>query len=149
MTSSPQTTSPMGTASPSQGGHAQRVLSPHLQIWRFTVTMAASITHRACGIALYTGSAVLALWLYAAAFNAGLYAGLSSILSSPIGLVILFGYCWALFFHMANGIRHLFWDIGRGFDLSTAKQTAWLSYIGATVLALGVVAAGLITMGGL
>lgn len=143
MTSSSHTTAskrPTTTGGP--------VLSPHLQIWRFTVTMAASITHRACGVALYTGSVVLALWLYATASNAALYGLMASILSSPLGVVILFGYCWALFFHMANGIRHLFWDVGRGFEMSTAKQTAWAAYIGATVLALIVVAIGVSSAGG-
>ena len=124
------------------------VLSPHLQIWRFTITMAASITHRACGIALYSGSILLAAWLFSAAFHAGLYGWISGILSSPIGYLIFFGYCWALFFHMANGIRHLFWDMGHGFELATAKRTAWSAYIGATVLALIVVVTGASLAGG-
>jgi len=142
------TSRPVSPSPASASSARPMVMSPHLQIWRFTVTMAASITHRASGIALYSGSFLLALWLYAAVFNPGLYQGLSSILSSPIGLIILFGYSWALFFHMANGIRHLFWDIGHGFELATAKRTAWSCYIAATVLAVIVLVAGLAQTGG-
>lgn len=116
----------------------QSVLSPHLQIWRFTITLAASITHRGCGVALYTGSAVLALWLYATAFSPALFDVMSGLLKSPIGIIALAGYSWALFFHMANGVRHLFWDVGHGFELETARRTAWAAYIWATVM-MGVV----------
>ncbi|MEL6790062.1 MAG: succinate dehydrogenase, cytochrome b556 subunit [Pseudomonadota bacterium] len=138
------TAAPVSSARPTS---APPVLSPHLQIWRFTVTMAASITHRATGIALYTGSFLLAAWLVAAAFHAPLYGLLSAILSSPLGIIALAGYSWALFFHMANGIRHLFWDLGFGFELSTAKRTACFAYGFATVLAIVVTLAGL-TNGG-
>jgi len=105
--------------------------------------MAASITHRGAGIALYTGSILLTAWLMAAAFHAPLYGMVSAVLSSPIGIIALAGYSWALFFHMANGIRHLFWDVGYGFDLGTAKKTAWMAYAFATVLALLVTVIGL------
>ncbi|MEO1150597.1 MAG: succinate dehydrogenase, cytochrome b556 subunit [Pseudomonadota bacterium] len=151
----------MSTATPTQVARSSRhtsarpvaapptatVLSPHLQIWGFTVTMAASITHRGAGIALYTGSILLTAWLMAAAFHAPLYGMVSAVLSSPIGIIALAGYSWALLFHMANGIRHLFWDVGYGFDLGTAKKTAWLAYAFATVLALLVTVIGL-TKGG-
>ncbi len=125
-------------------GAPPTALSPHLQIWRFTVTMAASITHRACGVALYLGTLVLALWLYAtASVSPALYVEFSALLGSPIGLIVLAGYSWALFFHIINGIRHLFWDRGVGFDLPTARKTAWTAYIGATVLMLIVMIVGL------
>ena len=133
----------MSTSSRAQSNSAGRpVLSPHLQVWRFTVTMAASITHRACGIALYGGTLVLAVWLYSVAFSPALFSVISGILGSVFGLVFFFGYAFALFFHMANGIRHLFWDAGKGFELNTARTTAWLAYGGAILLALVVTVAG-------
>jgi len=124
------------------------VLSPHLQIWRFTITMAASITHRACGVALYSGSLVLAVWLYATAFNPGLYGVISDFLKSSFGIIFLGAYVWALFFHLLNGLRHIFWDQGHGFELSTAVKTAWGTYIGATILMLIVMVTGLTVAGG-
>lgn len=119
-------------------------LSPHLQIWRFTVTMAASITHRACGVALYVGTLLLALWLYAtASASPALYSELSGLIGSPFGIAVLAGYSWALFFHVFNGLRHLFWDRGHGFELATARKTAWAAYVGATIMMLIVLGVGL------
>ncbi len=123
-------------------------LSPHLQIWKFTVTMAASITHRACGAALYGGTLLLAIWLYATAMHPPLYGLISDFLGSPFGLFFLAAYAWALFFHMFNGIRHLFWDAGHGFELKTAKRTAAAAYIFATVMMLIVMVVGLQNAGG-
>jgi len=119
------------------------VLSPHLQVWKFTVTMASSITHRFTGVALYGGAGLLALWLYATAFNAGLYNLLSALLGSPLGIIILAGFAWSLFYHIGNGIRHLFWDIGKGLAYETARTTAWLNYASATILTLVVLVVGL------
>ena len=135
----------MSTVPPTntKGARAPTALSPHLQIWRFTVTMAASITHRGTGIAMYAGTALLAIWLFATASSPALFAVLSNILASPIGLIVLAGYSWALFFHMINGLRHLFWDAGKGFELETARMTAWTAYIAATVLMLIVMTVGL------
>lgn len=125
------------------------VLSPHLQIWRFTVSMAASITHRATGLALYAGSALLAIWLYATAASPALYSVLGGLIASPLGIGVLAGYSWALCFHMINGLRHLFWDRGHGFDLPTVRTTAWATYIGATVLMLIIMFVGLNNAGAL
>lgn len=126
---------------------SSRPLSPHLQIWRFTVTMAASITHRGAGLVLYGGSMLIALWLYALAFSPALYANVATFVKGPIGFVIVAGYVWSLCFHLMNGLRHLYWDSGRGFALNTARMTAWLVYIASFIAAAIVLWAGYSAMG--
>ena len=112
-----------------------RPLSPHLQIWRFTPTMAASITHRGTGVILYGGSMLLAVWAAALAFNPEFYETVGAFIRSPLGFVFVAGYVWALSYHLLNGLRHLYWDYGRGFAPKTATLTAWLVYGGSIVLA--------------
>lgn len=130
------------------GTRAARPLSPHLQIWRWTVTMAASITHRATGLALCAGAALLSAWLVAAALGPQAYAPVAALVSSPPGLVVLAGFCWSLMFHALNGLRHLYWDTGRGFALKHATMTAWLVYALSIILTVIVFAAGLAAKGG-
>lgn len=133
----------MAESAPSSG----RPVSPHLQIWRFTVTMAASITHRGTGIALYTGTILLAFWLYAVAQGPGFFWRLGAFLTSPIGAVVIAGYVWALSFHLMNGLRHLYWDSGRGLAPKTATMTAWMVYAGASVLTAIILIAGYASRG--
>jgi succinate dehydrogenase cytochrome b subunit len=99
---------------------SQRPLSPHLQIYRFQLTSVLSITHRATGIALTLGTLILVYWLLAAASGAEAYASAQQLLGSWVGRIVLLGFSFALFFHLCNGIRHLFWDAGVGFELKTA-----------------------------
>jgi succinate dehydrogenase / fumarate reductase cytochrome b subunit len=99
---------------------SQRPLSPHLQIYRPQLTSVLSITHRAAGIALMLGTLVLVYWLLAAASGAEAYASAQRLLGSWPGRIALLGFTFALFFHLCNGIRHLFWDVGLGFELKTA-----------------------------
>jgi succinate dehydrogenase / fumarate reductase, cytochrome b subunit len=99
---------------------SQRPLSPHLQIYRPQLTSVLSITHRATGIALAFGTLLLVYWLLAAASGADAYASAQALLGSWIGRIVLLGFSFALFFHLCNGIRHLFWDAGLGFELKTA-----------------------------
>lgn len=94
-----------------------RPLSPHIQIYRWTLTMVLSILHRATGVALYAGTALLAGWLLAAASGEEAYAVVQSISTAWYGRLVLFGYSWALFHHMFGGLRHFIWDTGHGFDL--------------------------------
>lgn len=125
-----------------------RPLSPHLQIWRFTVTMAASITHRGTGMVLYGGSLLLALWAFAIAFSPSLYAGVAGFAASPLGFIVVAGYVWSLSFHLLNGLRHLYWDAGRGLAVKTATKTAWAVYIGSVILAAIVLWTGISAWGG-
>ena len=114
-----------------------RPLSPHLQIYSPLINMVMSIVHRITGVALYLGTLLLAWWLLAAATGPHYFGFISQLLGSPIGLVILCGYTWALAHHMIGGLRHLVWDTGRGFDLGTVNLMSW----GTLVLSLALTAA--------
>ncbi len=109
--------------------------------------MAASIAHRATGAALYSGTILLAAWAFAAARGADFFAPVGAFLGSPFGVFVLFGYAWALLFHACNGLRHLYWDSGRGLDVKTATMTAWYSFAVSLVLAIVIVAAGVSARG--
>jgi succinate dehydrogenase / fumarate reductase cytochrome b subunit len=106
-----------------QSAQRTRPLSPHLQIYRWPVTMATSIAHRATGLALSAGILLLAWWLIAAATGPEAYHVFAVSAAHPIGQIILFGLVWSLAFHLFNGIRHLAWDIGLGFDVPTANRS--------------------------
>ena len=111
-----------------------RPLSPHLSIYRWPVTMASSILHRATGVAMAVGFVLFVVWLADMAVGPDAYAALMGVLDSTIGRVLLIGWSWAFFYHLANGIRHLVWDAGYGFEKSTANTSAWV------VIVLSVVA---------
>ena len=125
-----------------------RPLSPHLQIYSWPITMAASITHRATGMALATGTLFLAWWLIAAASGPADYALFVRVAANPAGQIVIFGFLWSLSFHLLNGIRHLAWDLGYGFKVPTAKMTAALVYAGSIVLAAGAFAVAYMVRGG-
>src|SRR5258708_21896065 len=97
-----------------------RPLSPHLQVYRPQLTSVLSITHRATGVALAIGTLLLVWWLLAAATGPEQFAVVQAVLGSWIGRLLLLGWTWALFYHLANGIRHLFLDAGRGLELKPA-----------------------------
>lgn len=130
-----------------KGVSASRPLSPHLQIWRFTATMAASITHRGAGIVLYGGTLLLAAWMLAAAISPELFSVVSGVAQSLIGSIVIAGYVWSLAFHMMNGLRHLYWDSGRGLAPKTATMTAWLIYVASFLLAAIILWAGFTARG--
>lgn len=111
-----------------------RPLSPHLQVFRPIITMMMSIFHRITGAALYFGTVIVVWWLAAAASGPEYYAFTSAILTSPLGLLILFGYTWALFHHMLGGVRHLIWDTGRALEKETATKMAWATVVGSILL---------------
>lgn len=112
-------------------------LSPHLQIYSWPITMAASILHRATGIALAAGTLFLCWWIVAAASGPESYAAFASAANHPIGIFVLTGFVWSLAYHWLNGIRHLAWDFGFGFKVETAKATAALVLVGSAVIAAG------------
>ena len=126
-----------------------RPLSPHFQIWSWAITMAASITHRATGIALAAGLVLLAWWLIAAATGPDAYGLFMTAAGNIIGEIILFGFLWSLCYHLLNGIRHLFWDIGYGFYVPTARITAAFVFAASLLLAAGAFAVGLMVKAGL
>lgn len=105
---------------------SSRPLSPHLQIYRWQWTMALSILHRATGVALSVGTLLLTWWLVAAAIGPSAFAKAQGFIGSGVGMLMLFGWTFALFYHMAAGIRHLVWDAGYGFDLQSAEKGAYI-----------------------
>ena len=113
--------------------NAERPLSPHLQIYRWPLSMAMSILHRFTGIALSLGTVLLVWWLVAAADGREAYDQVQWFLGSWIGLVLLFGWTVALFFHLCNGIRHLWWDTGQGLDLKSVNVSGW-AVLAATII---------------
>ena len=111
-----------------------RPLSPHLQVYKPQITSTLSILHRMTGIGLGLGTVALAWWLIAAATGAEAFATAEAFFASIIGRAILLGFTVALFYHLTNGIRHLFWDAGYGFELETATKSGWAVVIATLVL---------------
>jgi succinate dehydrogenase / fumarate reductase cytochrome b subunit len=116
----------------------ERPLSPHLQIYRWSWTMAMSIFHRVTGTANYVGTVLVAVWLLAMATGPGAYDAVQGFFGSIIGRLILFGYTWSLMHHMLGGIRHLIWDFGHGMEPGTRFAMARLTLIGSVVLTLAI-----------
>lgn len=102
---------------------AERPLSPHLQIYRWYLTMAMSIAHRASGVGLALGLLLLTWWLTALARGPEGFAVVQAAIDNPLGGLVLFGYSLAVFYHMANGVRHLVWDLGIGLEKETAERS--------------------------
>ncbi len=114
-----------------------RPLSPHLQVWRFHLTMAGSILNRLAAGALSVGALFVVAWLGAAAFGSDAYARFASIMGSPLGLLIWFGLSLAGAYHLTAGIRHMIWDAGEGLTPKTATNLTIVSMVAAVVLAVG------------
>ena len=112
----------------------QRPLSPHLQIYKRQVQMMTSITHRATGIALAVGSLLVVGGLLYLAAGEDSFNYFKGIIGSPVGMVLLVGWSWALFYHLCNGIRHLIQDAGAGYEIPQFVRSSWLSIVGSIVL---------------
>ena len=111
-----------------------RPLSPHLQIYRPQLTSVLSIFHRLTGIFLTSGAAMLVCWLLTAAAGPEYYAWSEWFLTSWLGYAFLAAWSYCLFYHLCNGIRHLGWDVGMGFELDTARNTGYLVFAASVVL---------------
>jgi succinate dehydrogenase cytochrome b subunit len=122
---------------------AERPLSPHLQIYRWYFTMALSIAHRITGVGLALGLVLFTWWLLALASGPEAFAIVHGVMSSWFGVLILFLYTLTLFYHMGNGIRHLVWDFGYGFDPQVARASgaAVLAFAGAMTVLIWLVVA--------
>ncbi len=125
------------------GKLVRRPLSPHLQVYRWPVSMALSIAHRISGVGLGVGTLVLTWWLVAAATSDTAFATVQSFLGSALGILLLFGWSAALIFHLFSGIRHLVWDAGYGFDAPDYNTTGWAVVIATVVVTVLVWAVGL------
>ena len=128
----------------STGSVRARPLSPHLQVWRWHITMFASIATRASGVALYIGLLIVVGLALALAAGPDAYGTAMDVLGSIPGLVVLFGITVSIFYHLAAGVRHLAFDSGKGFLPTTANVTAWLCVAFAVVASVSVFAIGLI-----
>ena len=113
-----------------------RPLSPHLDIYQYQITWTVSIMHRITGVAMTLGLILIVAWLVAAAFSPELFSLIDGVLRSWIGMIIIFGALWAFWFHFLNGIRHLFWDLGYGFNLSTVWRAGWVVVLGSIILTI-------------
>lgn len=115
-----------------------RPLSPHLQIYRPQITSVLSILHRLAGLALVAGALLFAYWINAAAYGPEAFERAQGFLASWFGRLVLFGMTFSFFYHFSNGIRHLAWDAGRGYEMPTLRITGWLVVavsVGLTLLA--------------
>ena len=114
-----------------------RPLSPHLQVWRWHATMASSIFHRATGIANYVGTLLVTVWLVLLATGPEAYAIWEELRSGPLGILVtlaLIGFTLSLVYHLMNGLRHLIWDAGAGFDPGGSNMRSILIMISAIII---------------
>jgi len=126
--------------------NTNRPLSPHIGVYRWRITSTLSILHRGTGVALSLSTLLLAAWLLAAASGDAAYQAVAGFIGSPPGLLILLGGSYAFFFHLANGIRHLFWDAGMGFEMEQARASGWTA-VAASVVATAVLWAVILASG--
>jgi len=111
-----------------------RPLSPHLEIYRFSLTMALSILHRITGIGLYFGAILLGWWFIAAAMGPTQLDLIYFVLDNWFGQLVLLGFTWALFQHMLGGIKHFIWDVGAGLEPGQRQALSWFTIVGGLVL---------------
>lgn len=125
-----------------------RPLSPHLQIYRPQITSVLSILHRFTGLALAGGALILAYWVCAAAYGPESFETAQAVLGSWFGRLVLLGLTFSLFYHLANGVRHLAWDAGWGFDLPILRKTGFAAAGFAVIMTAVTFAAGLLMRAG-
>jgi len=111
-----------------------RPLSPHLSVYRWQIQMMTSIVHRATGIALSVGLLLVAWALIALASGPDAFATVATFCNSWFGMLVLLGFTWSLAFHFLNGIRHLWQDLGIGYEIATFVRAGWIVVIGSLVL---------------
>lgn len=119
-----------GASSKARNGGARplvRPLSPHLQIWRWHVTMLGSILHRASGVGLYAGAIAVVAWIVCLTLGGDAYQGYLAVAASPVGMLVWFLLSAGAFYHLASGLRHLLWDLGAGLNPKTANTLTNLS----------------------
>ncbi len=126
---------------------ADNPLSPHLQVYRPQLTSVMSITHRVTGVFLVLGTVMLLYWLVAAATGPERYAEMQRCFASTPSQLIMFGWTFAFYFHLLNGVRHLLWDSGWGLDIQTAYRSGYAAIAGALVMS-GLTFACVVAQGG-
>ena len=126
----------------------ERPLSPHLQIYRPQLTSLLSIAHRGSGVFLTLGTPLLVYWLWSVGAGGEDYAAAQGFFGSLFGRLVLFVWSYALFYHLCNGIRHLYWDVGGGYEIETVYRTGYAVLIVSGVLTLAAWLAAYLTQGG-
>ena len=117
-----------------------RPTSPHAQIYRWEIGNTLSILHRVTGAVLAVGLIALSYWLVALAGGADSYAAAARLFASPMGLMLMLGWTFAFCFHLLNGVRHLFWDAGKGFERTPRHASGWFAVLGAIALTVCIAA---------
>jgi succinate dehydrogenase / fumarate reductase cytochrome b subunit len=115
---------------------SERPLSPHLQVYRPQITSVLSILHRITGVAVTVGTLLLTWWLVAAAYGPEAFSRVQGFFGSVIGQLMLWGFCFAVWYHFANGIRHLAWDFGWGFELEQLRKSGIATVVFAVLATL-------------
>jgi succinate dehydrogenase / fumarate reductase cytochrome b subunit len=126
----PTTTRTMGTRA------VVRPMSPHVQVYRLPLTALLSITHRITGVGLSAGLLLLTYWLASAAYGDAAYATAMAVIGSWLGKLVLFGFSLALYFHLCNGVRHLVWDAGKGFEIPDTERANVIVLVVAVALTI-------------
>lgn len=110
----------------------KRPLSPHLSIYKPQITSVLSITHRLSGVALFVGAILLAWWVVFNTYGCG--SCVNALVGSTVGQIFLGLWSLALYYHLLNGVRHLFWDIGKGYELKTLYRSGYFVLFGSVAL---------------
>jgi len=111
-----------------------RPVSPHLQVYRWQIGNSLSILHRLTGVALALGLLALCYWFFSVSAGEQSYVAAMRVFAGPVGLIVLVGWTFAFLFHLLNGVRHLFWDIGLGFEHTQRHASGWFAVLGAVGL---------------
>lgn len=125
----------------------KRPLSPHLQVYKIQITSSLSILHRATGIVLFAGAFLWSLWFVALASGAEVFTQYQAFLMNPFGILILLGWSFSFFYHLCNGIRHLIWDLGVGYEIPTVRFSGWVVVISSLLLTIVAWALGILCKG--
>jgi len=123
-------------------GRGNRPLSPHLQVYKPQITSVLSVFHRATGIANSLGAILVAWWFIAAATGEGAFGFIDGLLTSWPGHLVLLGFVFSVCYHLCNGLRHLMWDAGYGFELDQVRTTAIVAVSAAGMMAVGLLLVG-------
>ena len=115
-----------------------RPLSPHLQVYKPQLTSVLSITHRMTGLFLSLGMVVFVFWLYQLASDSANATAMITFFQSTLGTIVLFMWVFAFAYHLCNGIRHLFWDVGKGFSIPAVYRSGYLVLVAAILITVAV-----------
>lgn len=126
-----------------------RPRSPHIQIYRPQLTSVLSIMHRITGVLLSAASVAVVAWLIAGSLGAEPYEAVLGTMRSWIGLLFLVVWTFCTFFHLCNGVRHLFWDAGAGFELRSIYLSGWSVVVISTALTIATWLTGALISGGI